>query len=473
MKQKAAPASHYKKMECEGTLIEQAKQVGVVGAEEGGTAVVHPELLNAIATRTQDVLQAELANQKGGDFKSYEDKQEALLTQLLKAPGFGGNLGFEDLRDYLGAIYASVSKRLEEATSNDLKPGITKFLEQKPTSFEFYFEIGDARGFKDGHEIGHAKFIPFASLPGDVQKEVSAGWKYEYEGDKGRAKSYEEYEEARKEAWYLKTSTVSIGSAKAFEKALAPAKRAFNVASLFYLRGSHHSSREPEHAFKRWYAFGSSLRMASRYEFAYEEPLIRFDFLDEMIESASKVLKADPPTDFDEAIVSSFDVYGLISAQSPLYIRFLLTMIAIETLLMHGESPDAISSTLSERIAILLGDTPAWMIESFGIKREELTTAFVESHLVESRAKLQSSFKALYGKRSGAAHEGAEPRGRTVEEEDYRNANMLFRFALEMLFQLKEKKGLDRIAKDDRRDGKSLAEWVDSCKFSFAKVSPA
>lgn len=445
----------------------------VVEGGEKGTVVVHPELLNAIATRTYEVLQAELANQKGGDFKIYEDEQEALLTQLLKAPGFGGNFAFEDLRDYLGAIYASVSKRLEEATTDDLKPGIAKFLERKPASYEFYFEIGDARGFKDGYEIGHAKFVPFLTLPGEVQEEISSGWKYEYESDRGRAKSYEEYEGVRKEAWYLRTSTISIGTARAFEKALVTAKRTFNVASLFYLRGSHHSSREPEHAFKRWYAFGSNLRMASRYEFVYEEPLIRFNFLDEMIESASKVLKADPPTNLDEAIVSSFDVYGLISAQSPLYIRFLLTMIAIETLLMRGESPDAISATLSERIAILLGDTPAWMIEAFGVKREELTHAFVESHLVESRTKLQSSFKALYGKRSGAAHEGAESRGRTVEEEDYRDANMLFRFALEMLFQLKEKKGLDHIARGDKHDGRSLAEWVDSCKFSFGKISPA
>lgn len=453
-------------------LIDLVIQVEVVGVEERGKAVVHPELLNTIAAKTYDVLQAELANQRGGDFKPYEDRQEALLAQLLKAPGFGGNYAFEDLRDYLGTIYASVSKRLEEITASDLKPGIAKFLVQKPTSFEFYFEIGDARGFKDGYEIGQAKFIPFATLPTEIQKAISSGWKYEYEGNRGRAKSYEEYEGVRKEAWYLKSSTISIGTTRAFEKAFVIAKRAFNVASLFYLHGSHHSSRELEHTFKRWYAFSPNLKMASRYEFAYEEPLIRFDFLDGLIESASKVLKADPPTDLDEAIVNSFDVYGLISAQSPLYIRFLLTMIAIETLLMHGESQDAISSTLSERIAILLGDTPAWMIESFRIKREELTAAFAKSHLVESRTKLRSSFKILYGKRSGAAHEGVESGGRPIEEDDHRNANMLFRFALEMLFQLKERKGLDRIAKGDRRDGKSLAEWVDSCKFSFPEVSP-
>lgn len=429
--------------------------------------MVHPELLNAIAAKTHAVMLSELANESSKDFKGYEEKQETLLSALVKAPSFAGNLAFEDLRDYLGEIYASVQKPLGEASVEDLKPGIAKFLGQEPAPFEFFFEIGETIGFKDGYEIGRAKFYQFASLPSEVQQEISSGWKYEYESDKGQAKDFPGYEKLRKESWYLRTATESIGRTRAFEKALENAKRAFNVASLFYLHGSFHSSREPEHTFKRWYGFSPQMRVASRYGFHHEEPLIRVDVLDETIESASRVLKAEKPTELEEAIVNSLDVSGLISAETPLYIRFLLTVIAIESLLMHGESQESISSKLAERVAVLLGDTPAWMIEAFAVKREELTSEFVKAHLAESRIRLQNAFKILYGKRSGAAHEGLQSEGRLVSEEDYGQANMLLRFSLMMLFKLKESNGLERVAVGERHDGKSLAEYVDYCKFSF------
>lgn len=134
--------------------------------------MVHPELLNAIAEKTHAVMLSELANQSSKDFKGYEEKQETLLSALVKAPDFAGNLAFEDLRDYLREIYASTQKPLEQASIEDLKGGIAKFLGQKPTPLEFFFEVGETIGFKDKYEIGKASLFKFTSLPLEVQGEI-------------------------------------------------------------------------------------------------------------------------------------------------------------------------------------------------------------------------------------------------------------------------------------------------------------
>jgi hypothetical protein len=86
--------------------------------------MVHPELLDAIAAKTHVVMLSELANEGSKNFKVYEEKQQTLLNVLVKAPCFAGNFAFEDLRDYLGEIYASIQKPLEQASVDAVEFGL-------------------------------------------------------------------------------------------------------------------------------------------------------------------------------------------------------------------------------------------------------------------------------------------------------------------------------------------------------------
>jgi len=430
------------------------------------SAAIHQGLVSACASKTLAVLKADLTHQYSPED---EKKRVALLQTIQKAPNFADNFSYEDLGDFLQYVYGSVKSPLETVTSEEMEPPIRTFLEKREMEFEFYINIGEAVYFDDEYELGKGQVVSFAALPSYAQEYLIRQWELEFKFDRIPGE-LQEYLGSRKKYWYLRTRVSSIGSARAVQKALVVANRSIALARLFFLYDDAYLSQGVEHSFEGWYGFFDDGNViSSRQTGDKKMPLLRISLLDEEIHSANEVLKTDHPTDLDECIINTIDVFGLIRPGSPLNVRFLITVIAIESLLAGEESEDSISSRLSERIASLLGDAPAWMIMKYGIKREELTEEYINSHLADSRIALQSEFKKIYSKRSGVAHEGLPSEDRGISKEDYNLANTLLRFALQRLLQLRRAGVINRIGRGTKPDEKSLIDYLNQLKYSFKR----
>ena len=198
-----------------------------------------------------------------------------------------------------------------------------------------------------------------------------------------------------------------------------------------------------------------------------DNPLVRIDSEDDIVKEVNQIYRSDKPNNLEEKIINCIDLNALIDQDTPIYTRFLLTMISIEGLLIGGHDDDSISGKLSERVAYLLGESEPWLVEFFQVDPRQIPPEAVSENRVKLRTELLRFFKELYGKRSGAAHEGPNSKGRIVEESDYREADWIVRFLIFKLLDLRRTKGLTSIEKAEKPDGKSLAEYIQNCKFSF------
>ena len=151
----------------------------------------------------------------------------------------------------------------------------------------------------------------------------------------------------------------------------------------------------------------------------------------------------------------------MIERETPVELKFLLSVIATEGLLLDKDDKDFLGWKLREKVAVLLGDTPGWM-RTF-LNRDELTSQDFDANRVAARADLAQKVGRMYDKRSRFAHQDEET---TVVEDDFRFASMVFRFALQRIVVLYSDKGIRRVRKEAPVDTQSIDGFIESLKYS-------
>lgn len=163
----------------------------------------------------------------------------------------------------------------------------------------------------------------------------------------------------------------------------------------------------------------------------------------------------------------STDVFGILDSESPLHVKFILTMIALESLLTRGDSSDYLGWKLGERVAFLIGDDPVWMAKHYDKNPTEITKDYISKSLQGSRTELDKSVRDLYNKRSGIAHEGLTSKGREITSEDFDKASLILHLTLKKILEMR-KKSINLIAREEGK--KSLVDLINNLKYSAAQV---
>jgi hypothetical protein len=317
-----------------------------------------------------DVLVSSDNREADRDYEKYLSMMNSLLQSILDAPGFGNNFSLQDLDDFLEVVGEQVSYPID-ASKIDIKPSIKKYLGQKPLSFDFYFNIGEAFCFPDGYELGRTTIKSLAGLPSSVQKHISETWEEEFQWKRHPRGKLGDYIAQRRGDWYIHTTVRSIGRYRAVQKAIENAKQALGIARLFFFQTTY----DPiimqdhigiEHSFNRWYGFARGHQEISSFGKGWHKPLARIPKQDYIIKSINSILNVTNPTDIDNAIANAIDVFSQIDDEAPLHVRFLIVMIAIESLVLGRDIQDQIASRAAERVAILVGGDRGWMKITYG-----------------------------------------------------------------------------------------------------------
>jgi hypothetical protein len=155
----------------------------------------------------------------------------------------------------------------------------------------------------------------------------------------------------------------------------------------------------------------------------------------------------------------------MMERQTPIELRFLLSVMATERLLLGGEDKDFLGWKLREKAAMLLGDTPGWLREYLGKgPKDALTEEECNESRAAARADLAKKIRTIYEKRSGLVH---QDEGETrVTEDDFALASMLFRWSLHRIVRLYAEKAIRRISKKTTVDLESLDGFIESMKYS-------
>ena len=161
--------------------------------------------------------------------------------------------------------------------------------------------------------------------------------------------------------------------------------------------------------------------------------------------------------------VSAIDIYGMMEEQTPIELKFLLSVMAIERLLLGKDDRDFLGWKLREKVAILLGDTPGWLKTYLGKSpKDTLTEKECNESRAAARAELARRVGVIYDKRSALVHPGEEE----VTEDDFRLVSLLFRWSLSRIIRLYSEKGISRISKTSSVDLESLDGFIESMKYS-------
>ena len=267
----------------------------------------------------------------------------------------------------------------------------------------------------------------------------------------------------------------SVGQNKARKKAILEARRNINILKIVYDIHGTLFDLHAESPFDYIYHMDKSKSTGGGYRNHGKETIfVRRDFLDQMVSDITSMRINKHPSDLEKRLLNAVDIFGLVDDATPLHIRFLLCIIALEGMLLAEGEKDYLGWKLSEKVAFLLGDTPAWIVTFYRIPPEDVRTSLTDDYINKKRSSARSALdrqmKKFYGKRSGFAHGGLEAdKSKKISSDDYNMISSILRWTIEKLIEL-HKSGINHIATKDKEkiseDASSLDAYIEKLRYS-------
>lgn len=88
----------------------------------------------------------------------------------------------------------------------------------------------------------------------------------------------------------------------------------------------------------------------------------RIDLFDQMVREITKMGINKHTSELEKRVLNAIDIFGLSDDATALEIRFLLSVIALEGLLLSEGDKDYLGWKLSEKVAFLVADTSEWRV---------------------------------------------------------------------------------------------------------------
>jgi hypothetical protein len=243
-----------------------------------------------------------------------------------------------------------------------------------PEDYTFYFRLGNARNFPEGFQIGTGRLYSFNGLSVDVQKRILSCVKKLETEDLGFPMLIQPFVNPEND-WYMKIEVEAIpryGLRKAEEKAEIEVKQNLNLIKLFYEIPEYYQNQSPLSLYEKYYEMKNGTTSKSHYRddhgYTWSQPkpfsitFERNSSFDIGIQNINSIItNKDKPTDLDRRILNVLDIIGMIDESTPLHIRFMLFMTALEGLLLSNPGEDYARLEFAEKITFLIGDSEEWL----------------------------------------------------------------------------------------------------------------
>jgi len=375
-----------------------------------------------------------------------------------------------DLEDFFSRIIEGVGSRsLQKITPALLKSELARRLLCEEKDFDFYYPVGDISGFTEGALLGMGELISLRSLPAKVRRDVKDSHTMRY------SKSAVVRVNPEKE-WFLHIRIKSIGTVTAALRAEAYARMSLGAYEALtgyseFLRGF---IRDP-------FTMDAFVMWPDEDYVGYIKPVSIPGHIaisgtrdvDGQLDDITRILRKEPKSELENRILSAVNILALTDDSTPLNIRFLLKVFALEGLLLSESDRDYLGWRLAEKVAFILGDNKVWMAFAFGffphlkfignLIPTVVSDEFVAENRVESRLMLNREVTRLYAKRSAFAHPHQKGKN-AINDYDYDTISWLVRLCIASMLEL-SKTGITHLRKEGPDDSKSLDGMIERMKF--------
>jgi hypothetical protein len=390
---------------------------------------------------------------------------------------FRDKISIRDLDAFFHDILFNTKRRsIEKVTKLDVETALRLHLLHEGRDFDFYFGPYMVAGLPRGVELGFGQLRPFDELPAKAQEYISAHRGRAPFRDKGGSIPPKKTIDRD---WFLYLRVKTVGWMDALEKAQLGMKRTLSAYELVtgameFMQGFVHYQYGPG-LDQNFYMFCDVTDESHHYKVA-EVPLFigNLPGSEELVDDMTLILRKNTFSELESRILAVVDIFGMIDDDTPLNVKFLLKVIALEALLLSEDDRDYLGWKLAEKIAYLLGDNKYWIAFSYeilphlsflGNAPEDLVKdEFVKEKRSESRARLNKEVVRLYRKRSAFAHQ----QGRRAKEQvigyDYDMVSWLLRLSVITMLAL-SKRGITHLKKQKTVDPSSFDGLIEKLKY--------
>jgi len=390
----------------------------------------------------------------------YSEIFDKLAAAMFTSKELQEHISHEELRDAFDDICYATRKKYEELTIEDARAFLDRFY-RRPGRYRFFFPARNLWGYPDGYVVGECSLNSLRHLPQDVRHRISSGWKYTYSREKEiyGSRGESDYENSKMSETYFCVEVRAFGRRTAIETATRLANQGRNILKCF-----HHISHLPklrEFYFLKGRTFLhiGDLRYVSGWE---SHPTGLFPEQEKYVSLISRLVRNRESDEITRKCISAIDLYGMIEPDTPNEVSFLLSVIAIECLLLGRDDRDLLGWKLREKIAMLLGDTPEWF--TWFLNKANPTQEECDGARIDARECLSKRVADMYDKRSRFAHPDVHGQSQ-ITEQDLDFASLVFELSLQKLLTLRER-GITHVYRDSLGDPKSLDSFIDRMKYS-------
>ena len=395
----------------------------------------------------------------------YSEKLDKLAAAMFTSKELQEHISHEELRAAFDDICYATQKKYEQLTIEDVMAFLDRFY-KKPGRYRFYFPARSVWGYPDGYVVGECSLHSFGYLPQNVRDKISSGWKQKCAGEKEvhGSRTESDYEKSKMSETYFCVEVRAFGGRTAIETATRLANQGRNILKCF-----HHVSHLPRlreyYVLKgRTFLHIGDLRYISGWE---AHPTGAFPEQEKYVSLINGLVRNRESDEIVRKCISAIDLHGMIEPDTPNELSFLLSVIAIECLLLGRDDRDMLGWKLREKIAMLLGDTPEWF--AWFLNKANPTKEECDRTRIDARECLSMRVADMYDKRSRFAH--ADVRGQSqITEQDLDFASLILELSLQKLLILRER-GITHVYRHSLGDPKSLDSFIDRIKYSAVQAS--
>lgn len=375
---------------------------------------------------------------------------EDIYTNIEQFPELKDQLSKKDINiffnnDDRGSFnyeHAYINDNSSEPIKNNLCLFIDKHIFKNKEEYIFYFRVGTDRDFKNNKKIGHATIRTSDNVPRIVVNDIYSSFQYPiYNSNDGRIYRSKKFS-------FMEIKIKSIGSERAREKAIQQFNQSYNLYKIMSYVDTYEIANKilpPHVCYKK--------KNESMTSFDVQEPfrglVIGTPFYN-YIEKINIIMNKSKYTDLEKRILSSIDTYGTIEEYMPKYVKFLLIMISLETLLLSEDDKHNVAEKLTEKIIFLITKNSK-MHDNKKLKIK----------LLNERLDMYKKIKQLYKSRSDLVH------GNIITDdlifERYKFARLVL---IESIIALADKSKIyEYMMKKNDHDDKSLDFYFQKLKF--------
>jgi len=336
-----------------------------------------------------------------------------------------------------GLICMRLNKKASDISDDDIANYVERILNKKRNVICFV-PLYELEGFPEGYKVGNSKITLFENLPRELKENIGKHciFEYKHRDDTEKALTLEDYKNIHISKHWICRKVRGVGYYKLAEEAYEKINDDLNIIRIAYNFREEIITRDH----KDFFYFDSDTKLIGS-SHKCRNSMQYLDFTDDEIKILNELFLKDKKSDIDHRIVTSLKLYGLQTTVTPVEIKFVLIMNALEGLLLSKNDINYLGKKLSEKVAFLIGKD----------KDERLPT--------------YRTMKEMYNKRSNFTHQKKRMNEKDkITESDLLHLSNAFMRTVTKLLEL-EKDGIIQTIEGDKNE-KSLDSYIKDIMFS-------